>query len=446
MTDLTVTIDGPAGSGKSTTARLVAERLGYRYIDSGALYRAIAWKAMEKGIEFGNSAGLGELAGRTRLRLEFVNGRQQVWVDDEDVTEKIREPEVSGGASSIARDRRVRDALTEIQREMAVGGGVVLEGRDSGTVVLPSAGVKVFLTASVRARAKRRQRELDLAGTEMSVEDVERDLERRDAQDSGREHAPLRVPGGALEIDTTDLSIEQQVQAVVDAVRSVTGFPSRSGKARRLAPGVRQMRFLYRLIWRVLNFVGVALVGFRVVARDHVPWPGGCIVACNHVSFWDPPIVGMAVRRESHYLAKKQLFRNRFFGWFISSLNAVPIDRERIDRQGLKMAQDLLRSGCLLLVFPEGTRQKTGCLGKALPGVGLIAVGAGVPVVPAYISGTLGFWRNFFRRGRLCVRFGEAVSPGSVCMDQGRVAAARWLSDHVMERIGQLKSAALGES
>lgn len=431
-----VTIDGPAGSGKSTTARLAAERLGYRCIDSGALYRAVAWKALAEGVDPENSAGLGALARRVEIRFEVEGGALQVWVDDQDVTEGIRKPEVTVAASAIARDPVVRQAMTEVQRALAAAAGVVLEGRDGGTVVLPHAEVKVFLAASGSVRAQRRQRELAGSGIDLPVEEVERDLAARDAQDSTRTHSPLRRPDGALEIDTTDLTIDEQTEAVVRAVRRAErGQPVSRAK---VLGGIRHMRPHYGFFWRLLNLVGILVTGFRVIDRQNVPFPEGCIIACNHVSYWDPPIVGMAIPRELHFLAKRELFSNRLFGWLISAFNAVPINREGVDRRALERAQKLLRSGGALLVFPEGTRQKRGRLGRALAGIGALSLTTGVPILPAYVSGTRGFWRNLLERGRLCVRFGEPLAPESAA-GATRSQRARELSDRVMREIAALE-------
>ncbi len=436
-----VTIDGPAGSGKSTTARRVAEILAYRYVDSGALYRAVAWKASRERVDLDNSRDLETLAREMDLRMQVSGAVLRIRADGRDISEEIRRPEMTRAASAIARDPGVRKALTDVQRDLCAGGGVVLEGRDSGTVVMPEAEVKVFLTASVRARAERRRRELAEAGIPVSLGEVERDLNARDAQDSGREHSPLRKPEGAVEVDTTHLTIDEQVAVVVERVRSVEAAMRERAARGEILKGTRSMRPVYGFFWRVLNFLGSVLTGFRVLGRSRVPFPGGCIVACNHVSFWDPPLVGTAIPREVHFLAKRELFRNRLFGWLISSFNAIPINREGVDRKGLKAAQDLLCSGEALLVFPEGTRQKSGRLGRPLPGMGALAMGAGVPIVPAYISGTRGFWLNFVRRGRLCVRFASAVFPETES-SRGRSSAARHLSDRVMEEIGRLKAAA----
>jgi len=443
VSGVSVTIDGPAGSGKSTTARLVAGKLGYRYIDSGALYRAIAWKALGAGVDAEDSRALGALARQTDVELRMEGAGVRVWVDGRDVTEPLRRPQVTRAASAIARDPGVRDALTPLQRRMARRGGVVLEGRDSGTVVLPDAEVKVYLTASLATRAERRRLELAAAGVEVSAGQVERDLAQRDAQDSGRAHAPLRKPEGAVEIDTTRLSVDEQVELVVAAVRRASGASGALSAAARMRRGTAAMRPRYGFFWRLLNVLAIVLMGFRVLGRENVPFPHGCIVACNHVSFWDPPIVGMAIPREVHFLAKRQLFRNRIFGWLISCFNAIPIDRDRMDRMALRRCQDLLRSDHAVLIFPEGTRQKSRQLGQALPGVGALALATGVPVIPAYVSGTQAFWRNVIRRGRLSVRFGKPLA-GEGAPGQSSGARARALTERVMGAIARLRDESLG--
>jgi cytidylate kinase len=200
---MVVAIDGPAGAGKSTVARGVAEALGFPYLDSGALYRAAALRVLRHG----------GAASERAEELEFELG-DRVVVGGEDVTEAIREPEVSEAASRIATNEKVRQALVAKQRELLSRGDWVAEGRDIGTVVAPRAPVKVFLTASAEERARRRAVEL---GTD--VETVMRDQALRDEQDRSREHSPLRAAPDAVELDTTGLTIDEVVERVVDLVR-----------------------------------------------------------------------------------------------------------------------------------------------------------------------------------------------------------------------------------
>lgn len=216
-----IAIDGPAGAGKSTAARMLAERLGFVLIDTGALYRAVALVAKERGVEWTDGPGLGAVA--RSLRLEFGpagNGRPPLFVDGEDRSVDIRREDISQGASRVSAYPEVRQALLEVQRRMGERGGVVMEGRDIGTVVFPHAEVKVFLTASVDARARRRFQELVDRGVQPDLSAVREEIEERDARDSGRAVAPLRQATDAVRLDTSDLPLSQVVEQLVEIARA----------------------------------------------------------------------------------------------------------------------------------------------------------------------------------------------------------------------------------
>lgn len=205
-----VAIDGPAGSGKSTVARLAAEKLGFLYLDTGAMYRAATWKAMRSGADFEDSEALAASAAGTDIR--FGGGR--VFVDGEDVTEKLRSPEVTGSVYRLADVQGVRDAMVLLQRKLGAEGGIVAEGRDIGTIVFPGAEIKIYLDASVSERAQRRWRELEKKGLGVSLEEVEREITERDWRDKNRKIAPLKAAEGAVVLDTTDMTVEEVVGAV----------------------------------------------------------------------------------------------------------------------------------------------------------------------------------------------------------------------------------------
>ncbi len=215
---LRVAIDGPMGAGKGTVARLVARRLGYRYVDTGAMYRAVAWKALQEGVDLEDREAVAALARRTHIRLEPQGDGLRVLCDGHDVTEAIRSVEVSAAVSRVAANPGVRQVLTEQQRRMAEDGGVVMEGRDIGTVVLPHADVKVYLEASLDERARRRWEEMRSRGEAVSLEAVRELVRRDDDLARHRPTAPLRRAEDAVVVDTTGLSPEQVADRIVRLV------------------------------------------------------------------------------------------------------------------------------------------------------------------------------------------------------------------------------------
>jgi CMP/dCMP kinase len=219
--NIVIAIDGPAGSGKSTTARLVAERLGLLHIDTGAMYRAVTVKVLEKGVNPDNAAAISGLIRTTQVELERTGGALHVVLDGVDVTSRIRDSDVTRSVSAVSRIREVREAMAQKQRELGSTQGGVLEGRDIGTVVFPDADLKIFLIASLDARAQRRQDELHARGQEIDYEKLRQEIALRDELDSSREMSPLRKADDAIELDTSMLTIEQQVEFVVRKARSL---------------------------------------------------------------------------------------------------------------------------------------------------------------------------------------------------------------------------------
>ena len=221
MKKLVIAIDGPAASGKSTTARLAAERLGYLFIDTGAMYRAVTLRALEEKIDLGNERLVGKLAQETQLAFEHSRDEFKVKVSGRDVTRAIRSQAVTKAVSRVSAIKQVRDVMVIQQRRIAAGGGVVIEGRDIGTVVLPEADLKIFLVADVKERARRRARELKGGGIEVPVDTLKTELEERDQRDASRVNSPLRKAPDAIELDTSRLTVEQQVEYVVQKAREI---------------------------------------------------------------------------------------------------------------------------------------------------------------------------------------------------------------------------------
>lgn len=217
-----IAIDGPAGVGKSTVARLLASRLGYLYLDTGALYRAVAWKMLRKGIDPANREQVTALLPSLSIQMLFQNGVMLVLVNDVDITNELRTPEVTAAASIVSAIPAVREWLLPVQRQIGERGSVVAEGRDIGTKVFPAARVKFFLEADATVRAERRHRELVAAGHAGSMEKTHQDLSGRDERDRTRAVAPLVPAADARLIDTSSLQIEDVVEQMLAAVAAVS--------------------------------------------------------------------------------------------------------------------------------------------------------------------------------------------------------------------------------
>ncbi|HAL45859.1 MAG: cytidylate kinase [Planctomycetes bacterium GWF2_42_9] len=224
MAKLIITIDGPAGSGKSSTAKLLAAKINASFLDTGAMYRAVTLAAMQKGCDFNDVSQLEKIIDNTNFEFKIKDGVMVVKIAGEDVTEKIRDPQVTGNVRFVAAEGSLRARLVKLQREFAAGvEQIVTEGRDQGTVVFPDANLKIFLTADNTERAKRRAMELSQNGYKVDVTNLQKEIEIRDLQDTSRKVAPLTPAKDAVMIDTTNFTLEQVVEEILKLVKNSVG-------------------------------------------------------------------------------------------------------------------------------------------------------------------------------------------------------------------------------
>jgi cytidylate kinase len=222
MKQIIIAIDGPAGAGKSSTAAQVAQALGYLYIDTGAMYRAMAVHILKSGVDRANTAALEALIDRAEIFLEpRDDGKNRVFLNGREVTEEIRTPEITRESSPLSQIPRVRTRLIDLQRQLGRSGGVVMEGRDIGTVVFPQAQLKIFMVATPQERAKRRLLELQAKGLNQPLEQVLAEIQERDQRDAARSASPLKPAPDAVHVDTTGLTLTQQVAFIVEKARNI---------------------------------------------------------------------------------------------------------------------------------------------------------------------------------------------------------------------------------
>jgi len=215
-----IAIDGPAGSGKSTIAKILSKKLKILYIDTGAMYRAVAYYVIKCNKDTKNSIEISNIVKELDVDIDFNNGEQRVLLNNEDITDKLRTPEISMGASNVAANPKVREKLVALQREIAVKNSVVMDGRDIGSYVLPKAELKIYLNASIEERAKRRFDEIGMK-CNMDINDIKRDIEIRDENDKNRKIAPLKKVKEAIEIDTSKLSIDEVVDKIISLYSNI---------------------------------------------------------------------------------------------------------------------------------------------------------------------------------------------------------------------------------
>ena len=401
MSKLVVTIDGPAASGKSTTARLLAERLGASFLDTGAMYRAVTLAAMQAGVDLSSGEKVLGVLSTTEFEFSSSQGLMVVSINGVDVTERIRQADVTANAHYIASSAKVREKLVQMQREFAGRQEkIVTEGRDQGTVVFGDADVKIFLTADGVERAKRRQAELVSKGEGGDFEQIKKAIEERDRRDESRAVGPLKPAEDAVVVDTTDLSIDEVVEKLCSIV-----------VARRQLGGTgysiwfRFARFCCRMFCSL--FFRVSLYG-----KENVPDKGAFMLISNHQSYLDPLFCGVYIKRELNFMARDTLFANRFFGWLISSVGTIPVVRGQADLSAVKKIIERLKEGRGVCLFPEGTRTNDGRISLFKGGFGLLSRRGGAVIVPVVIDGAFECWprhKKIFSPGRIAVCYGKAI-------------------------------------
>lgn len=366
-----IAIDGPAGSGKSSIAKDLAKRLNILYVDTGAMYRAITLKLLKT-----DESDFEKVLKETKINFDG----DKIFLDGKDVSEKIRENEISNKTSEFSKKKIIRDYLVKKQREIAKDRDVVMEGRDIGSVVLKDAEYKFFLTADVETRAMRRYKQID--DDSLSFDEILEDLKIRDYNDSHRENSPLIKTDDAILIDSTDLNAEETIEKIISYIKRWFMF--------------------YKFIQTVVGFFVKIIYRVEVFGLENIPEDNKRLIICgNHKSNLDPVTISAIFPRQIFWMAKKELFKNKLVGGFLDRLGAFPVDREKNDLKAIKTALKILKNEDVLGIFPEGTRVSEIDYTRIKSGVALIAQKTDSEVLPVFIEGDYKVFRKlkvYFRK------------------------------------------------
>lgn len=430
---LVVALDGPAASGKSSVGAAAATRLRYRFCDTGLLYRAVTWLAINRGVQPDDTEALIRLVDEIELVDDGGGRLAHVAVDGIDRTDEVRAPDIDVAVSDYSGVAELRAALLARQRALAAAGRIIMAGRDIGTVVLPDADLKLYLDASVEERARRRAAERGFASDAPEAAEILAELRRRDELDSTRITAPLRIAADAVVIKTDGNTFEMTVALVVNTIRraeaerakpsggALGDDPGRATRRERVpraprrpirpTPVATRLGFLIGVGSAILRLIARAIVRLRIEGDlATLPKEGPLIMAANHASSADPVLIGAFLNqilgRPLNWLGKRELVEYPLTGWAFRRAGIHPVDRDSADLEAFRAAMRILEAGHVLAVFPEGTRSRDGALQEVREGVGMLALRSGATVLPVAVIDSDLMWP----RGRLLPRFGKRVT------------------------------------
>lgn len=394
-----IAIDGPGGAGKSSVAKAVAKKLGIIYVDTGALYRTIALHMTRCGIKPEETERVIAELDNITLELKFIDGAQVILLNGENVGDSIRTPEISMAASTVSAIKEVREYLLNTQRNIARYNSVIMDGRDIGTVILPYAEVKIFLTASAKARAERRYNELIARGQDVTYEKVYTEMVERDKNDSTRAIAPCVQAEDAILLDNSKISLEKTAKKIIKIVNK-----RKKTLYMKLHPWLAPLiRFFQR----------VKRTGLENIDPNRT-----YVICSNHIAAKDVILIGAAFPRQIRFIAKKELFSVPLLGPLVKSLGAIKLDRKGADVAAIKTSINLAKAGNNVAIFPQGHRYP-GVNPSTTPiknGAGMIVYKSESDVLPVFIKTKNNKYR-FMRRVEII--FGKPIQNSNFEFEKG---------------------------
>ena len=420
-----IAIDGPGGAGKSSLAKEVAKRLQIVYVDTGALYRTIGVYMLSSGIDPKDEEAVKPNLKDISLELKFIDGNQVILINGRIVGDEIRTPEASMAASAVSAHGSVREFLLMTQRSIAETNSVIMDGRDIGTVILPYAEVKIFLTASPEARARRRFEELKTKGIETTYEQVFSEMAERDKNDSTRAIAPCVPADDAIMLDNSELDVEGTIDAVIKIINGV-----KKNRAKKWNPFYATCRFFINIFMHL--FVRV-----RAVGKENIPKDGSLVLCANHIGIKDVFLIGISYPRQLFFLSKKEWFSVPVMSSIMRAWGAIPLDRGGRDVGALKNAVAVAKEGKTIALFPQGHRMP-GINPKDTPvksGAALIAYHAHADVLPVCIK-TKDVKYKFMRK--IEVIYGKPIKYSELGFEKGSIGEFKDATAKIFDEVCKL--------
>ena len=420
-----VAIDGPAGTGKGTVTEILSKKFKLLNIDTGATYRCVTLDMINKKIGIEELDKIKELLKNIKIELKIEDNKQQVYLNGENVTDKIRSKEVSSLVSQVSSIKEVRYSMVDLQRKMAEGKDVIMEGRDIGTYVFPSADVKIYLDADVEERAKRRFKQNKEKGINMSYVEILENIKKRDENDKKKEIGALKVAADAEVIDSTTKSIKQVVREINSIIIEKKKQIKQNKKIYKIRKETAWKKFVRKIVKTILKTA--YRIAFRVKIKGSVPEEGAYILCSNHINYLDAAAIVLFNKRKVNFVAKEDLFTHGILNWLGHLFDAIPIKRNMQDIEAMKRCLKVLKNGELLGIFPEGTRKGMEKNMKAKNGAAFMAIKGKVKVIPVGIHGT------FKPFSKVYINYGEPIDFSGYTKDDLDKA-----TEDIMEQIVML--------
>ena len=383
-----VGIDGPSGTGKGTVTKRLAKKYNLLNIDTGATYRCVTLEMLRKNIQLDDEEKIAKMLQDINIEMKNIDGNLHVFLDGEDVSEEIRGKEVSQNVSQVSSIKQIRLEMAKLQRKMAQGQDTIMEGRDICTVVFPTADIKIYLDADDEERAKRRYKQNQEKGIDMSFEEVLENIRKRDKIDKEKEYGALKVAPGAHVIDSTNMSIKQVEKEISKLIDKKLKDKKKEAKIYRIRPETPWKKFARAVVKGILY--GFYRIVFRIekINEENLPLDEPTIVCANHLNIWDAVGLVVSSKRRIIFIAKEDLFNNAFLSWIGHLFDVIPIKRGMRDMEAMKRCIKCLKNGQTIGLFPEGTRRGLEKGAKVQNGAAYMALKTGVKVVPVGISGS----------------------------------------------------------